>query len=65
MVCCFKSHGNTHLALLFQKAMDIKKEIKHPPKKMNERLLNNVTPFSLRINKAPAIKTVNEDFHLK
>ena len=45
MVCCFKSHGNTHLALLFQKAMDIKKEIKYPPKKMNERLLNNVTPF--------------------
>ena len=45
--------GNTHLNLLFQKALRY------------ESLSSDVTSFWLRIKKAPATETVNEDFHMK
>ena len=45
--------GNTHLNLLFQKALRY------------ESLSSDVTSFWLRIKMVPAIKTVNEDFHMK
>ena len=34
-------------------------------KKFKESLSKNVTPFGLRIKKAPATETVNDDFHMK
>ena len=53
--------GNSHLDLLFQKAL----RSEHYRKSFRESLSNNVTPFGLRIKKAPAIVPVNEDFHRK
>ena len=53
--------GNSHLDLLFQKAL----RYEHHRENFRESLSNNVTPFGLRIKKAPAIVPVNEDFHIK
>ena len=50
--------GNTYLDLLFQKAL----RYEHHQKNFKESLLSDVTPFGLRIKKAPAIETVHEDF---
>ena len=52
---------NSHLDLLFQKAL----RYEHHRENFKESLSNNVTPFGLRIKKAPAIVPVNEDFHIK
>ena len=54
-------YGNTHLDLLFQKAL----RYKHHQKIFKESLSSNVTPFRLCIKKAPAIETVNENFNMK
>ena len=53
--------GNTHLDLLFQKAL----RYEHHQKNFKESLLSDVTPFRLRIKKAPGIEIVHEDFHMK
>ena len=53
--------GNSHLDLLFQKSLCHE----HHRQNFRESLSNNVTPFGLRIKKAPAIVPVNEDFHIK
>ena len=53
--------GNAHLDLLFQKAL----RYEHHCENFRESLSNNVTLFGLRIKKAPATVTVNEDFHIK
>ena len=53
--------GNTHLDLLFQKAL----RYEHHQKNFKESLLSDVTPFGLRIKKTPAIETVHEGFHMK
>ena len=52
---------NWHLDLLFQKRL----RYEHHRENFKESLSNNVTPFGLRIKKAPAIVPVNEDFHIK
>ena len=52
---------NPHLDLLFQKAL----RYEHHRENFKESLSNNVTPFRLRIKKAPALVPVNEDFHIK
>ena len=51
----------SHLDLLFQKRL----RYEHHRENFKESLSNNVTPFGLRIKKAPAIVSVNEDFHIK
>ena len=53
--------SNSHLNLLFQKVL----RYEHHRENFRESLSNNVTPFGLRIKKAPAIVPVNEDFHIK
>ena len=53
--------GNSHLNLLFQRAL----RYEHHRENFRESLLNNITPFGLRIKKSPAIVPVNEDFHIK
>ena len=52
---------NSHLDLLFHKAL----RYEHHRENFRESLSNNVTPFGLRIKKAPATVPVNEDFHVK
>ena len=47
--------GNAHLDLLFQKALSSE----HHRENFRESLSNNVTPFGLRIKRAPAIVPVN------
>ena len=51
--------GNTHLDLLFQKAL----RYEHHQKNFKESVSNYVTPFGLRIKKTPVIEIVNE-FHM-
>ena len=53
--------GNSHLDLLFQKAL----RYEHHRENFRESLSNNGKPFGLRIKKASAILSVNEDFHIK
>ena len=52
--------GNTHLDLLFQKAL------RYEPHQENfkEILPNDVTPFEICIKKTPEIEAVNDDFKL-
>ena len=49
--------GNSHLNLLFQIAVHYERHREN----FRESLLNNITPFRLRIKKSPAIVPVNED----
>ena len=52
---------NSHLDLLFQKGI----RYEHHQKDFREILPNGITPFGLRIQKAPGIVTATEDFHIK
>ena len=52
---------NSHLDLLFQKGI----RYKHHHENFQESLANGITPFGLRIKKAPGIVPVTEDFHIK
>ena len=52
---------NSPLDLLFQKGI----RYKHHQEKFQESLANGVTPFGLRVKKAPGIVPVTDDFHTK
>ena len=50
-----------HLDLLFKKAL----RYEHHQENFQEIILNDVTPFELRIKKTPETEIVNRDFHIK
>ena len=54
------NEGNSHLDLLFQKAL----HYEHHSKNFREHLSNTVMQFWFYIKKALAIVPVNEDFHI-
>ena len=52
---------NSNLDLLFQKGI----MYKHHDENFQESLANGITPFGLRVKKAPGIVPVTEDFNVK